>query len=432
MEPILGREREWQLLSAFVNDDPATLTACVVVHGLKSLGKTHVVDRYVATLSAVVVTVRCDVCLTVKFVLQKIIQALEPEKLALVENFASFVPQLRRAAAGRPVVIVLDRLDQCMENPRACTAAFAKLKETVPNVTVVMVVQLPPEEVALMAQVVPIYFQTYSEQEVIRILQQNPMGNSNRAFYVQLVEYAVSYYYLFTGSDLRQLHSILSRLWLQIPDPESITDVRKWIRANQQLFQSDSLLKNNSVIEFATLAEERPNDTNSNVKDLPLYSKCILVALYLALYIEPKFDLLYFSSENVKKSKKEAKLAREKREPRVLVGNFFDLERMLAILLVKFRTYLAGEREQVVEIANLYDDLEARDREKQLEVANFSLAANSDLNNQLATLHSLGLMLKSANADILGAKVRWKVNIDWETAVEISNEVGFEIVQYFA
>ena len=433
---IIGREHEYRLLETFLTLDPKTLAQCVVVNGYRAQGKSHTLRQFLSTLEGVtVVSEPCDLAIKIRFVCQRLLRQVNGNIAQNCDTVATFIGLFRQATKDLPhVIIVLERLDQCIEDPESYYSGFAKLREFLPNVSVVMEVQLPPWALASIAEAVNIHFPTYSEEMVVAILQSIPdIVKTPNQHYNTFIEYIVYYYYAITGSDVELLISIARHLWPKIDfaNIDLNNTFLRWIRDHALLFEKMGVVDDNVVIEYGTFEEEIPTEGSDNIDDLPLYSKFILIALFLALYIDPKNDLIFFSRHNVKKNKRLSRRGNENvLQTRVQQANFFDLERMIAILSTIFRLYLSS-KDELADTYNVYDDIEHRDRERLLEIESFTLAANIDLNNQLATLLSLGLLVKSQNSDILGAKVRWRTSLDFPKALKLAADVEFDLGEYF-
>lgn len=471
---VLHREDQLELLRAFVNVDTVRDLGLVVVHGYKSGGKTLTVKTHLKNLGIKYTIVNCDECISKKIVLQRAlknysIDSKVPPSLwgydrigDYGENFSSFITALEgfknKSGYDDPHILILDRIDRCMEASNELFSSFARLKEqsTICNLlTIIITSSDDPIEIA--SNSIPhVFFQEYSETQIVEILQSTQFckfGTSeldenpnSLEFWNQYVKIVVDLYFHFTGPDLNLLRHILSKLWKQITQPVvekryGLNDFFKVYKEKQHIFTNDNVINNATVLEYATKKEEVFND-NENVDDLPLHSKFILIASFLASFNEPRTDVHFFSKIKLKKKKLTAspsKIAKIKKghmtkgdiDARLLQPNYFDLERMLAILSVIYRAHskalLQSERE---EILNIYEDPSLSEEKKQAEISKFTLSRNSDLNSQIATLFSLGLLVKSANSDILGAKVRWKCNIPWNTVEALAANVNFPIHEY--
>lgn len=123
--------------------------------------------------------------------------------------------------------------------------------------------------------------------------------------------------------------------------------------------------------------------------------------------------------------------SKEDIDSRLLNAAFFDLERLLAILRVIYRNESDSINIPTIDLANLYEDeLERIMKEREKEQDLFSLNSNVELNSQIATLVSLGLLGRTSSADILSSKARWKCNISWTIVSSLADDVNFPIQNY--
>ncbi|EGW34101.1 uncharacterized protein SPAPADRAFT_148516 [Spathaspora passalidarum NRRL Y-27907] len=472
---VKERGYEIDLLNAFINRDPTLSSDAVIVHGYKSVGKTLTVTSFLDALNVKYSRINCDECVSKKILLQRCFNRIRKDSGVqfaegfskadylrygrLGENFSTFISALeqfiRETEYSEHHVLILDRFDQCMEATDELFASFLKLREQsmIPNITIVVIISGDdPREVATLATP-HIYFRAYTEDQVIRILQETPLCKFNMEdldgttagyeFWCQYVKVIVDLFFQYCGSDMTILKDISMRLWDRFIEPVKsgelkVTEFVKVYKQNVDLFTSDNIISNSAVRDFKTLEEEKQIE-NGNVEDLPLHSKFFLLASYLASYIEQRNDLQKFSKVKGVKYKKRASTTVSKRghllkediDTRLLSPNFVDLERILAILSVIYRNYAPSlNRSDKDELLYIDDEIIVNEEKKEIEKAKFTLTSNIDLNNQIATLFSLGLLSKSASSDILGARLRWKCNINWPTAEGLAKLLNFPIAEF--
>ena len=201
-----------------------------------------------------------------------------------------------------------------------------------------------------------------------------------------------------------------------------------------QIF-NDSIVSNSCITDYITKTEEVPSNV-SPVADLPYHSKFLLIASYLASYVDPKSDLNVFSRMKTLKKRKERKttessISKKNINSRLLSASFFDLERLKAILSVIYRNESKSLSQDNQEYLNLYQDLTERElAKKDNEFATFTLNTTVDVNTQLSTLVSLGLINRTYALDILSSKIRWKCNVGWDIIESLAREILFPIENY--
>ncbi|ODV80118.1 uncharacterized protein CANTADRAFT_21373 [Suhomyces tanzawaensis NRRL Y-17324] len=470
---IICRDDEIDLLNCFISNEASILAPTTVIHGYKSIGKSFTVEGYLKELGVKHSIVKCDECITKKVLLQRCFKRIKLDSGVgsdytndvkfgtLGENFPSFVNALesftRQTNYSDHHVIVLDRFDQCMEPTQELFAAFCRLQEqsNIRNISIVFIISTDdPKDIAT-SSIPHIYFRNYTEPQVKEILRSKQLCHfdvdsidNNPAsfeFWKQYATIIVDLYFSYTGSDMNLLINICETVWPSFTQPirqgkYKLGDFIKVYRENSHLLHNENIINNSSIKSFKTMKEEEDLD-NTNVQDLPTHSKYILIASYLASFNLPKNDLHNFSKLRAIKNKKRAlsEKAKNKRghlgkddiDSRLLSPNFFDLERMLAILSIIYRTN--SQSLNVTDdnhLLNLHDDMIKNEEIKELERSKFTLSRNTDLDSQITTLFSLGLLSKSANSDILGARVRWRCNINWSTVETLAKDTDFPLVEY--
>ncbi|KAK6465696.1 origin recognition complex subunit 5 C-terminus-domain-containing protein [Scheffersomyces coipomensis] len=466
-EEVKYRSNEIDLLSAFISEDALISTPSLIVHGYKAVGKTYTVQKYLQTLDVSTSVIRCDECITNRVLLQRCFNRIKADrqdgykkedgihdKLKFgksIESFYNFANALENyfesTSYTKNHILVLDRFDQCMESTNELFAGFLKLREIcqVKNLTIIFIVSTDIPKEVITAVTPTIYFKSYTEEQVTDILQINQLclfgieeldnTQAGYEFWKQYSKIVVDLFFSYTGSDLSLLIDICVKLWTKFIEPVvsgkyQVHEFVKVYRENADIFTNENVINNSSIREYATLEEEKPV-SNENVEDLPTHSKFILIASYLASFVDQKDDLHKFSKVKAVKYKKRVfsnKVTKNDIDTRLLNPGFFDLERMFAILSVIYRN-TAPSLNQHTEI-NLANDVAQIEEKKDTERAKFTLSRNTDLYSQVATLFSLGLISKSAASDILGARVRWKCNINWLTVETLAKEVDFSIVDY--
>ena len=127
----------------------------------------------------------------------------------------------------------------------------------------------------------------------------------------------------------------------------------------------------------------------------------------------------------------ESSISKKNINSRLLSASFFDLERLKAILSVIYRNESKSLSQDNQEYLNLYQDLTERElAKKDNEFATFTLNTTVDVNTQLSTLVSLGLINRTYALDILSSKIRWKCNVGWDIIESLAREILFPIENY--
>lgn len=470
---IKYRDTEIALLECFITADASVSSANLIVQGYKSIGKTYTVLAYLEALGIRNTVINCDECITQKILLQRclnnikidsgidleeyvqkfIYKGLEATRTSLLcENFAYFLMLLEQfiteTGYDEPHVLVLDRFDQCCDPTDDLFAAFLKLQEhsVIRNLSVIFITSHEdPREIST-SSVPHIFFSPYTQDQVTLIVQLRHLYHisdepeQDLRFWCNFSKLVVDLFYDYTGSDLCLLFELCEKLWPKFAEPIANglyqpQDFLKLYRDIRGLLFNDNIISNSTILDYETLMEEEPSNSSA-VADLPYHSKFILIASYLASYVNPKNDLQYFSKLKTIKGKKERKgkqsqLTKKDVDLRLFSAAFFDLERLKAILSVIYRNEAKSLSKDNLEFFNLYQDLTERElARKENEFSTFSLNTSVDVNTQLSTLVSLGLIARTYALDILSSKIRWKCNMNWEVVRDIAREINFPIVNY--
>ncbi|CAK7894124.1 origin recognition complex subunit 5 [[Candida] anglica] len=453
---VLCRENELNLLKTLITGDVATSVPAMVVHGYRSVGKTHTLESFLKYSGVKTTYIQCNECVTKRVLLQRCLKRIREDTGVpkssynenvsyrggevtnfggLCENFENLIIALEQfideTGYLEPHVLVLDRIDQCMENADDLLPAFSRLHEQskVTNLTVVFVMSGDDAREIATANIPHVYFKPYTQDELLDILSTKPLcrlqGNIDEPiqneFWQQYAKIIVDLFYTYTGSNLNLLIDICHELWNHFAElvengKYKPTEFIKIYREVRSLLLDDNVFNKSTVVDHSS--------QSSSSFDLPVHSQYILMACYLASLVEPKNDLHLFSKlktlrAKARKSKKQ--LRKENIDSRLLTPSTFELERMLSILTVIYRNEsptLNVERMDMDEgeVWNHY-------------LATFTLNANLDVNSQLATLASLGLVARTS-PDVLSAQARWKCLMSWSTAEAVAKELNFPLRSY--
>lgn len=474
---VKNRSDEIDLLNALISKNRAILAPAVIVSGYKAVGKSFTVDQYLKALTIKNTTIKCDECISQKLLLQRCLKKIIEDSGVdtgsyqqifnykgqdvsridlLCENFSSFIGALELFIESSSYqdshVLVLDRFDQCIDSTNDLFPSFLRLHEhsTIKNLSIIFITSHEDPREIMTASVPHIHFKPYNQDQVVEILQNKQLnffgvneydGKVGLEFWKQYAKIITDLFFTFTGPDMNSLIDICNKLWNEFIDPViqgkyKPNEFLKLYRESKDLFTNDNIINNSSIQEYGTFKEEEERDSIS-VQDLPYHSKFILIASYLASFVEPKSDLIYFSrmksikSRAGKYNKKKTALSKGDIDSRLLSPNYFDLERMRAILSVIYRNESESLNKSELELQNIYHEMsDNHSSRKDMESSKFTLNSTIDINSQIATLASLGLITRTYALDILSSKIRWKCNISWATVQSICKDINFPILNY--
>ncbi|CAI5755608.1 unnamed protein product [Candida verbasci] len=475
---IIEREFEIDLLNAYVNKDPLISSSCTIIYGYKSIGKTFTTLKFLETLGVDFSVINCDVCLNKLSLLRKCYDIIVEKTVGNKKKKHHEIPLINSVAALISAIevlpniddthhfFVLDRFDKCFETTNELLASFSKLRESssIKSISIIVILEgnIPNEVVTF--SLPKIYFKPYKEEQLIKILQMDELsGNdleSGEELFNQFVKLIVNAFYQYTGSDLTKLYDVMHKLWPRFIEPVesgriNSNELVKLYQENIELFINENVLCNWDIIDFAIkLIEEDTNNDDKetendlitegggNVHDLPTHSKFFLIASYLASYGHPKNDLHKYSKVKVvkykqrhssptKSPKKKLHMTKGDIDSRMLSAAHCDLERILAILNVIYKNHsISLNHSDKENLLYIDDEIVDNEEKKEVEKSKFTLTKNIDLNSQVATLYSLGFLSKTASSDILGARVRWKCNLNWKTAARLAKSIDVPINDY--
>jgi origin recognition complex subunit 5 len=229
----------------------------------------------------------------------------------------------------------------------------------------------------------------------------------------------------YSGRDIISFRSACTRLWPSFIAPLddglfTTKDFSRLLVSRRSLFQDERVLIPSITTNLSSTSQPLPSTldpksrTNGIAHQLPLFSRLLLIAAYLASYTPARNDALLFMKVSLKARRKKGggtaksrpRTSKHRKISAKLLGpQAFVLERMLAIFHAM--RIDAG-------------------------VANGS-TSTADIPMAIATLASLRLVVRtsaSANADALDAGAKWKVNVGWEVVRGMARSVGVEVEDF--
>jgi origin recognition complex subunit 5 len=231
-----------------------------------------------------------------------------------------------------------------------------------------------------------------------------------------------------SGRDIISFRSTCTRLWPSFIAPLNdglftTKDFSRLLVSRRSLFQDERVLIPSITPNLSSTSQPLPSSTSTSdpkgkangiATQLPLFSRLLLIAAYLASYTPVRNDSLLFMKASLKTRRKKGG-GTAKSRPRIfkhrkisakLLGpQAFVLERMLAIFhAVRIDAGLAN-----------------------------GSTGTADIPMAIATLASLRLVVRtsaSVGADVLDAGAKWKVNIGWEVVRGVARSVGVEVEDF--
>ncbi|ODQ80521.1 hypothetical protein BABINDRAFT_160795 [Babjeviella inositovora NRRL Y-12698] len=451
---VLCRSTQSELLDAFLSGgqaNVAVLPPALIIHGPSSTGKTFTLRHFLTLSSFKHTLVQCEECVTQRLLLQRCLRSYiadsgstPPTDLdTSCDSFSSFMVSLEQfsvhASYTQPHLLVLDRIDRCMEPPTDLFAQFGRLYEQCSvNLCVVFVYSSPDPRTLLTSSIPHVYFPRYTQDEVVEILSTKMIcqfpgeftitDTAAMDFWVKYVKIVVDSIAAYTGTDIILIQEILMKIWTPFIAPlvSGQFKINEFIR----LFRHGLHLFGDFAIADDLLESHPGHLLPSNI---PLHSKYILIAAYLASFNESRYDSLFFSK--LKHARADRRFggrkvrgnskAAARISNRMLAASPFDLERLLAILHAIYQENYDGK------LVVSFDDEGKGETETSL--ASGALVNTIDVESQIATLISLRLIVKTGNGvhgDLLAGKVRLRCNVGWSFIAGLAKDIGMDVEGY--
>lgn len=458
------RDGEIDLLSGLISSDIDHPRPPIVVSGFKAVGKSLTVEGVLSALGIKHSLVRCDECITRKLLLQRCLTSIKKDRSRedlqaedyRWDTFAGFMNALESifqcTTKTDPYTLILDRIDECFEPVSDLIPAFCHLTKQLRSrpLQVIFILSSDYPRQITSLYLPSVNFTSYTETQVASILEkkffcwleseQTFNTREGKAFWTLFCSIIVDIFYSYTGSDINLIMDLCRKIWPLFIEPVlagqyNLNEFVKVYKQNQGLFQ-DTNATINGVQRIA--AAENAEGDSVLARDLPLHSKFILIASYLASYNDARSDVYYFSriKANKRKRKRESRkgqVSREDIDKRMLSAGWFDLERMTAILTVLYRdnspSFNAASHEKALGFQ--HDQFDQHDRVEAERLA-FTLTKDTDLNSQIATLLGLGLLVKTAASNVLNPRVRWKINVEFSTVDSLAKDLNLSIADYLS
>ncbi|KXT17976.1 hypothetical protein AC579_9614 [Pseudocercospora musae] len=417
----------------------------LLIYGPRATGKSSVTKSYLEQSKLRHAIIPCCECVTGRHLLERTVGAVDgvlrsheatgdtPGYNARCENISALSVHLQKLLATQDkFVLVFDGIDKQRDAPPTLLAALSRLGETLPQLSVVMIVRHPPPRFLHQAGVPHLHFAPYSRNQTVHIVARKPLDiflepplaeleyddethEEDKAWlwprFCAAVWDALGHN---AARDLAAFQATCHKLWGPFVAPVikgdfGTRDFSRLVVAQRRLFQDESVLLDSIVQNPAAATIVSRSKTN----ELPYYAKWLLVAAYLASFNPARFDALYFmKSTERKRRKKGGGTARSggrpsqiRKVPRhLLAGSAFTADRLLAILH-----------------AILPDDIRT----------------TIDMYKQIATLSSLRLLVRAGgigSSDPLEPGGKWRVGplVTWEHAQSLARGLDFDLLDYVA
>ncbi|ORY02178.1 origin recognition complex subunit 5 C-terminus-domain-containing protein, partial [Clohesyomyces aquaticus] len=429
------RELQLRQLSALYSPDLPS-PPLLVVHGLTATGKTSVVKNYFSHSGLPHAIISSRECITGRHLLERTVSSCldaldshndevnDRRAYSRTENINALAINLQRLLEGRgKFVLVFDGIDKQREAPSTLLPALARLGESIPNLSIVLISTLPLTTLLHRPGTAHLHFPTYSRSSLLTILSLHPpkifptppsaeqfsdytpdLAEEDDAWlwnrflgatYDSLSKHA--------GRDLVSFQHTAHRIWPDFVKPVvegqfGTRDFSRLMVNRRSLFMIEDAILDRIISASTSASGNHPQNTITNSltngiavpatpstskkrgaelrsmhHDLPYYTKHLLISAYLASYNPSRTDTTYFMKHTDKRKNRRkvysttSSSTKHRRIPRhLLTPSPFPLDRVLAI----FRSLVVTD-----------------------EVGG-GLPQTADIGTQIATLASLRLLVK--------------------------------------
>ncbi|XP_054707755.1 origin recognition complex subunit 5-like [Uloborus diversus] len=415
---ILFRDKEKEFLLNFMGSDDCLPYPSLFIYGHTSTGKTMLVTRIMQGFNLSHVWINCHVACSSQLVLKAIVRELsDGDSKIKALTFCDLVQFLKRTLKDRSetTYFIFDDVDVLRKEDAFLLTSLLKLQDlTGVNVCSIFISQLPWEKFRnqiISFHPICLYFPNYTKEQICEILSQDCPPDYQKNFYNGYISVIMKTFYTVTRnlSELRHLAQTYFGKYCepisQDPDYE-ISSLKLWKNIEPTLREAmhsvylreisgtTSNCKSSSVKQVTTIGTEKASSTMYCVtRQLPFYSKFLLIASYFASYNPPKTDLKHFVRNQGKQRKK--KVSRKIVKSRHLLGpNSFTLDRMLSIFFS-----IVGER--VLPSALLYSQISSLvsmrllcrvSTDEHLDCPKYKCLAELDLVTKIAKTVSIDVM----------------------------------------
>lgn len=321
----------------------------LIVYGLSSTGKTSILLELLTLVKVKHCVVNCIEAYTNRLLLKPIIETFLGQERCETENIRcdsimQFVHLLKAESKSNktfresPHIIVLKNCNKLSEIQLQAFARISELTEK-DNLCCIMITQIVPSQFNFNYPIQTIVFPQYSKDDLLCILWSQRPPEYPEEFYRDYLNLFLGYF-LHVCRDLKELKN-----WVKIVFNKYVEPIEK-----KELKLSDSNLRSllfraikpylqkitNCVYlgtDFSIKGAVEPESKLGNSAiDLPMYTKYLLIAAYLASFNSPKYDKrLYLKGSDKAKKRAAIKHTAEKSVKQCLGPKAFSLNRLLAI-----------------------------------------------------------------------------------------------------
>lgn len=418
---ILFRERERDFILKFFGPGNSTPYLSLFIYGHTATGKTYFMSNLVKEFALPHAWVNCQETNTSRLIFKSICQQLCEDSEYPDKNYnnCDFINFIKRTLKGKSetTYIIFDSAE-VLSKDDSVTSIFVKLQDlTKTNVCTIFISGLPWTKFSnAMNSFNPISlnFPNYSKEEISQILANDCPAEHSREFYEGYVNVILKTFFTVTRNlrELKHLAEINFEKYCEPlnedPDVE-VSNLRLWKNIEPTLRKALSSVYIRDISGSKWKNHCKPTNDSSIVndklssfsvakysltKELPFYTKFLLMSAYFASYNQSKTDFKHFVKNQGKQKKK--RITKKMEKNRHLLGpKPFTLDRMLSIFFS-----IVGER--VLPSAMIFSQISS--------LVSMRLVSRVSLDDQLdcpkykciAELDLVEKIGKTVNVDVMG------------------------------
>lgn len=420
---ILFRDKERQFLLDFFGPRNSIPYPSLFIYGHTATGKTYLVSNIMKEMGFPHVWINCHETNTSKLMFKSIIYQLCNDVDSHNKqnyNNCEFVNIVKKTLKNRDetTYIIFDAAEVLRKDDSTLSILVRLQDLTKVNVCTIFISELPWSKfrsVLTSFNPISLYFQDYTKEQICEILSNDCPEGYSRNFYEGYINVILKTFFTVTRNlrEMKHLAEINFEKYCEplVEDPDTeISSLRLWRNIEPTLKEAMSsvYLREISGSKWQSHCKSRNNSDEvvnkkistlttakySLTRELPFYSKFLLIAAYFASYNQPKTDFRHFVKNQGKQKKK--RITKKMEKNRHLLGpKPFTLDRMLSIFFS-----IVGER--VLPSAMIFSQISS--------LVSMRLVSRVSLDDQLdspkykciAELDLVEKIGKTVNVDVMG------------------------------
>uniref|UniRef100_A0A3P9QEQ5 Origin recognition complex subunit 5 n=1 Tax=Poecilia reticulata TaxID=8081 RepID=A0A3P9QEQ5_POERE len=387
-EQLPCREVQAGMLLSLMGEPQQYCYPSLFIYGHRASGKSHVVNLLMKELELPHVTVSCVECVSAALLFEQVLLSFfgcdAASLLPRSPSLSDFVRIYKQRASEFPSkqtrYIVMEQAELLRDANVNLLPALLRLQE-LDNVSVILLSEIVWDKFRPNTgcfEPLLLHFPDYSKAELLQILSAGRNPSYSAEFYSSYINILLGVFYA-VCRDLRELQHLAALNFSKFCEPVAVgkeTETHKlWKNIEPHLKKAMQTVY---------------------LRELPYYSKFLLIAAYLASYNPARTDKRFFVKHHGKIKKTNFLKKNEKTSNHLLGPKPFPLDRLLAIF---------------------YSVVDSR------------VAPSASIFSQISSLVTLQLLTLVSHDDQLDSpKYKCAVSLDFISA--ISRTVNFDIVKY--